>query len=275
MRDMTAAPVPRFRSSPHLAAPSRANFGIGTLVAVLVCAASVADAAESADCAVAAPLVHADYGLPRVAAALERERRLTVVVVGAGSSTLGGPGGAALAYPARLEAVLAQRLPGIATKVVASVRPGRTAEEMAATFGKILTDEKPTLVVWQSGTVDAIKGVDPEEFRLTLDEGVEELQAGGADVVLMNMQYSPRTESMIAINAYADGMRVVSQQREVSLLDRFAIMKQWSELGVFDFFAATRRLETAARIHDCIAQLLADLVRDGVKLGRAKQKANQ
>jgi len=275
MRHMTAARVPR--SSPHIAVPFRANFGIGTLVAVFasLCAASVAGAAESADCAVAAQLVHADYGLPRVAAALERERRLTVVVVGAGSSTLGGPGGAALAYPARLEAVLAQRLPDIATKVVASVRPGRTGEEMAETFGKILIDEKPTLVIWQSGTVDAIKGVDPEEFRLTLDEGVEELQAGGADVVLMNMQYSPRTESMIAINAYADGMRVVSQQREVSLLDRFAIMKHWSELGIFDFFAATRRLETAARIHDCIAQLLADLVRDGVKLSRTQQKANQ
>jgi hypothetical protein len=240
-----------------------------------VCAASAAVAAEAPDCAVAAPLVQADYALPRVAAALDRERRLTVVVVGAGSSTLGGPGGAALAYPARLEAVLAQRMPGIATKVVASVRSGRTAEEMAETFGKLLADEQPTLVIWQSGTVDAIKGVDPEDFRLTLDEGVEELQAGGADVVLMNMQYSPRTESMIAINAYADGMRVVSQQREVPLLDRFAIMKHWSELGIFDFFAPTRRLETAARIHDCIAQLLADLVRDGVKLAGAQQKAKK
>jgi len=241
------------------------------ILAVLACV-SVARAAESPDCQVAAPLVHPDYAARRVAAALERDRRLTIVVVGAGSSTLGGAGGAALAYPARLEAVLAKRWPDIATKVVASVAPGRTAEQMAETFGKLLTDEKPSLVIWQSGTVDAIKGIDPEDYRLTLDEGVEELQAGGADVVLMNMQYSPRTESMIAIHAYADSMRLVSQQREVPLLDRFSIMKQWSELGVFDFFAATRRLETAARIHDCIAQLLADLIRDAVKLSREQQK---
>lgn len=244
------------------------------LVAVWICVGA-ACAAESPDCQVAAPLVHADYAARRVAAALARERSLTIVVVGAGSSTLGGAGGAALAYPARLQAVLAQRWPDVATKVVARVTPGRTAEQMAETFGKILTEEKPSLVIWQSGTVDAIKGVDPEDYRLTLDEGVEELQAGGADVVLMNMQYSPRTESMIAIHAYADGMRMVSQQREVPLLDRFAIMRQWSELGVFDFFAATRRLETAARIHDCIAQLLADLIHDGVKLSREQQKAHQ
>jgi lysophospholipase L1-like esterase len=219
--------------------------------------------------------VQTDVPLARMAAAIERERRLTVAVVGAGSSTLGGAGGTALAYPARLEAVLAKRWPEIATKVVASVRPGRTAEEMAETFGKLLTDEKPSLIIWQSGTVDAIKGVDPEDYRLTLDEGVEELHTGGADVVLMNMQYSPRTESMIAVHAYADGMRLVSQQREVPLLDRFSIMKQWSELGVFDFFAATGRLETAARIHDCIAQLLADLIQDGIKLSRDQHKAQQ
>jgi hypothetical protein len=242
---------------------------------VVLTSVGLAAAAESPDCQVAAPLVQADYPMKRVAAALQRDRRLTIAVVGAGSSTLGGAGGAALAYPVRLEAVLGKRMPDIATKVLVNVAPGRTAEQMAETLGKILTDERPNLVIWQSGTVDAIKGVDPEDFRLTLDEGVEELQAGGADVVLMNMQYSPRTESMIAVHAYADSMRLVSQQREVPLFDRFAIMRQWSELGVFDFFAATRRLETAARIHDCIAQLLADLIRDGVKLSREQQKAHQ
>jgi hypothetical protein len=67
----------------------------------------------------------------------------------------------------------------------------------------------------------------------------------------------------------------VSQQREVPLLDRFAIMRQWSELGTFDLYAATRRMETAARIHDCIGQLLADLVKDGIKLSREQPKAIQ
>ena len=155
-----------------------------------------------------------------------------MAVVGAGSSTLGGAGGAAFAYPARLEAVLAKRMAEHCDQS-RSRRERRAGppRKWPQAFGKLLTDDKPNLVIWQSGTVDAIKGIDPEEYRLTLDEGVEELRAGGADVVLMNMQYSPRTESMIAVQAYADSMRLVSQQREVPLLDRFAIMKQWSELG--------------------------------------------
>jgi ABC-type amino acid transport substrate-binding protein len=243
------------------------------LLAMLACLGT-AFAAETPECAVGAPLAYADYPLPRVAAGLDQARRVDVVVVGAGSSTLAGPGGANLAYPARLEAILNKRWPGVATKVVADVKFQRTAADMAEAFEKILMEAKPALVVWQTGTVDAIKGVDPEEFRATLDEGVEALQAGGADVVLMNMQYSPRTESMIAINTYADNMRLVSQQREVPLLDRFAIMKHWSELGTFDLTTTTKRLETAARIHQCIAELLADVIRDGVKLSRAQAKPN-
>jgi len=40
-------------------------------------------------------------------------------------------------------------------------------------------------------------------------------------------------------------------------------------------YAATRKVEMAARIHDCIAQLLADLIRDGVKLSREQPRADR
>jgi GDSL-like Lipase/Acylhydrolase family len=242
-------------------------------LAVLACIGAVL-AAESPDCAVPAHLADADYPLPRVAAAVDQARQLDIVVIGTGSSTLAGPGGADFAYPARLQVILTKRLPAVNTKVVTSVKSRRSAAEMEESFEKIL-EGKPALIIWQSGTVDAITGVDPEEYRATLDEGVEALHAGGADVVLMNMQYSPRTESMIAIQAYADSMRLVSQQRQVPLLDRFSIMRHWSELGIFDLHAATKKLELAARIHDCIAQLLADLIHDGVKLSREQPKAGQ
>ena len=41
-----------------------------------------------------------------------------------------------------------------------------------------------------------------------------------ADVILMNMQYSPRTETMISLSTYADNMRVVARDRDVPLFDR-------------------------------------------------------
>ena len=256
------------------AAAAAAFVCIGTAVAATALAAT-ALAADNPDCKVASHLVQAEYPLRRVAAAVDKARQLDVAVVGAGSSTLIGPGGNDLAYPARLQAILAKQLPGVKTKVVTNVKPRRSATEMAEGFEKLLIDEKPALVIWQSGTVDAITGVDPEEYRATLDEGIDTLKGGGADVVLMNMQYSPRTESMIAIHAYADSMRLVSQQREVPLFDRFAVMKYWSEVGTFDLYAATRKLEMAARIHECIAQFLADLIHDGIRLSRENPKPLQ
>ena len=98
-------------------------------------------------------------------------------------------------------------------------------------------------MVWQTGTYDAVRGTDPEEFRASVSDGVEKLQEGGADVVLVNMQYSPRTESIVAIGAYADGIRWVSREREVPVFDRLAIMRHWYDAGQFDLYKATKDLE--------------------------------
>lgn len=249
---------------------------VATFVAAWACAfAAGALAAEDGACAVATNLVSPDVGLPHVADAVEKTHHLDIAVMGTGSSILPGSTGADVAYPARLQAVLSKRLPGVEVKVSSYAKMRQTAAEMASGFAKLLTGARPALVIWQTGTVDAMKGIDPDDFRAALEDGVAALQSKGSDVVLMNMQYSPRTESMIALNAYADNMRWVAQNREVPLFDRFAIMKQWSELGTFDLYGATHNVETAAHVHDCIGQLLGDLILEGVKLAHDQPKAVQ
>ena len=113
-----------------------------------------------------------------------------------------------------------------------------SAEDLASGMEKLLIDEKPDLVVWQSGTIDAMRRIEPDDFRTALEQGVETLQKGGADVILMNMQYSPRTDIMVALGPYADNMRFVAQQHEIPLFDRLAIMRHWSDTGAFDLYAA-------------------------------------
>ena len=88
----------------------------------------------------------------------------------------------------------------------------------------------------------------------------------------MNMQYSPRTEAMLAVTAYADTMRIIALKREVVLFDRFTIMKRWNESGVFDLYGATN---VAERVHDCLGRLLADVVVAGAKLAPAADKGTQ
>ena len=247
------------------------------LIILIAAGAAIVSADASQDdpaCAVAAPLVYADYPLARAGKALNKGQKLEIAVIGTGSSRLPGPSGTDLGYPARLQPALAKRLSDVANKVTSYAKSSRNTAEMAKDIEKLLQESKPTLVVWQTGTVDAMKGVDPDDFKASLETGIDALRRAGVDVILMNMQYSPRTETMIALNAYADTMRAVSQQQEVPLFDRFAVMKQWNELGTFDLLAATKSIDTATRVHDCIAQLLADLIVEGVKMG-AQPKAVQ
>ena len=213
--------------------------------------------------------------LKHVAEVVAKDHRLTIAVVGTGSSILAGPEGPKSAYPARLEATLRQRLPGTTVKVVTLVRTRQTTADLAQGMTKLLVDEKPDLVVWQTGTIDAIRRADPDQFRAALEDGVDSLRKGGADVILMNQQYSPRTETMITLGPYADSMRVVAREREVPLFDRLNIMRHWSESGAFDLYAAGKDNVLAYRVHDCIGRGIAALIIEAAHLKATDRKGGQ
>ena len=217
-------------------------------------------------CGVAAHLVHADAPLPRVSDSIAKSKVLKVVVIGTTSSTLPGANGQALAYPARLEAALQKRLKDVAVNVISLAKPRQTAADMAEGFAKLLKDEKPALIIWQTGTYDAMRGIGPETFQGTLETAVDKLQSGGADVIFMNMQYSPRTDAVISTAPYADAIRWVALEHAVNLFDRQSVMRQWSELGTFDLLTATKSLDTAAKVHDCFGLMLADLIVDALSV---------
>jgi hypothetical protein len=161
--------------------------------------------------------------------------------------------------------VLAQALPGAAVKVTTDVQSKRTAADMLKTMPSVLAAAKPALVIWQTGTVDAMQAVDPDQFSAALEQGIKAAHAAGADIVLVNSQYSPRSESTIALGTYEEDMRWVALQQQIPRFDRFSIMKLWSELGTFDLYSATKKLDIAERVHDCIGRLLADFVIEAAK----------
>jgi len=241
---------------------------LATLLAMLLVLAGPANsqklAEHPAECRVAENLVESIYPLPNVVRAI-KAKHLEVLVLGAGSSQLQGTGGTLEAYPARLQRALAEQLPGVEVKVATDVKSKRTAAEMVKALPAALAATKPRLVVWQTGTADAIQAVDTDQFSQALDRGINAARAAGADVVFINAQYSPRTESMIALGTYAENMRWVAVQQEVPLFDRFSIMKLWADLGTFDLYSATKKLDMAERVHDCIGRLLADLVIEATK----------
>jgi len=220
---------------------------------------------QAKDCIESAGAVAPDFALPHVARAVAA-KRLYVAVVGSASSDLTGPRGTNIAYPAALEQALGSALNGVDVKVTTHARPRATAAELNEVLDGVVSGFKPALVIWQTGTADAIKGIDPDDFRAALDSGIDRVRAAQADVVFVNMQYSPRIEAMLAVSAYAETMRLVAVQRQAVLFDRFDIMKRWNEDGVFDLGGATRTTGIAEKVHGCLGRLLAAAVVEGARM---------
>jgi hypothetical protein len=231
-----------------------------TLLAGLLAAAPAPAADAAPACDVPSYLLTTESALPKVADALKTGHPLDILVVGSRSSTINTSDGSA--YPGRLQAVLRERLPSVAVNVSVELQVKKTAEEVAGGLVKLVEGKRPTLVIWQTGTYDAMRSIDPDDFRGAVDEGVAALQNAGTDVILMNLQYSPRTETMISAPPYLDNMRVVAQQHDVPLFDRFAIMRHWHDAGDFDLFSASHGLELAKRVHDCLGRALSKFVID-------------
>jgi hypothetical protein len=252
--------------------------GSGAVLALsLLCGLAAAGLARAEDapqasppvCEVPAYLLSTDSLLPRVTEAVKNGQPLTILVVGSRSSTIAAS--ADSAYPAQLQAALKEKLPSIPISLSVELQPGKTAEETDATLVKLVEAKRPNLVIWQTGTVDAMRSVDPDDFRGAVGDGVVALQKAGADVILMNLQYSPRTETMISAPPYLDNMRVVAQQHDVPLFDRFAIMRHWSDAGDFNLFSTFHGTDMAKRVHGCLGRALSKFVIDAARLEQTQQ----
>jgi hypothetical protein len=247
---------------------SGAILGLALLAGILAGTAARAEEPPQG-CEVSASLLSSESALPKVMDAVKSGHPLDILVVGSRSSTINAS--EASAYPARLQALLKEKLPTAVVNLSVDLEVKKTAAEVAAGLAQLAEAKRPTLVIWQTGTVDAMRAVDPDDFRGAVDDGIAALQNQGIDVILVNLQYSPRTEAMISASPYLDNMRAVAEQHDIPLFDRFAIMRDWSDAGVFDLSSASRGLELAKRVHDCLGRAMAQFVIDAAHLGPAQQ----
>jgi len=96
----------------------------------------------------------------------------------------------------------------------------------------------------------------------TLEAGIAALRAHDIEVMLVDMQYSRRTASIIGFDRYLATMHRVADVDEVYLFKRFEIMRFWSENGTFNFEDVQKgdRGRLAADVYDCLARRIADAI---------------
>jgi acyl-CoA thioesterase I len=207
-------------------------------------------------------LTQFDDKLPHLAERLSAKIPVKIVAVG-GASTRGlAAGSADLAYPHRLQEILSRSYSAPVTVVNRGV-PRQTAQQMLDRFPTDVIPEDPVLVIWETGTTDAVRGVGVDDFAAALQTGIDEFKARGIDVVLVDMQFSHSTTAVIDFERYLNALHQVGDMNDVNVFPRFEMMRYWSEQNVFNFDGVTKeeRASLAAKVYECIAVRLAEAIR--------------
>jgi lysophospholipase L1-like esterase len=199
--------------------------------------------------------------LPHVARKLASGQ--PVVIVAFGSSSTAGYGSSApeFTYPNRLADQLRRQYPSADITVINSGRGGEDAPEMMARLQSSVIDMHPDLVIWQVGTNAVLRNLDPTETANLVEDGIARIQAAGADLVLVDPQYSPRvTEHGESASQMVKLLSKVAELRHVGIFPRFEVMRDWHERQALpiDSFVIADGLHMNDWGYACFAQLLGD-----------------
>jgi len=225
---------------------------------------SSAGAAETvgAECAAPAELIQDDARFPLLAQRLRNKEPVTIVAIG-GSSTAGtAAGDADAAYPHQLETVLRNRYPGVSITVLNRGTVRATAAQMEARLDQDVIAAKPNLVIWEVGITDAVRSSELDAFAAALQSGIARLQEAKIEVMLMDMQYSPDTETVTNFAPYLDALHQAGDIAGAYVFQRYAIMQHWSEAGSFKLSGVPKeeRPKLATRVYACLGERLADAI---------------
>ena len=253
--------------------------------------AGPAFAAASVDsCPAADDTTSSSASLPHVAAALQPGKTLKVLAIGSAtmfgpeasqgrgtltSQVLGsGPGPAGTpsqtfaqqpserAFPLQMAKQLRDMVPGAEVQVVVRGGRGLLATEMLALLHAELSATHYDLVIWQTGTVEAVRNLLPSEFGQTLADGADTAQAAGADLVLVDPQFSRFLQANSNLDPYLQALQQVAAMPDVVLFHRFDLMRGWANDGQIDLEHTARsdRQKAIETLHACLGRSLARLV---------------
>ncbi|MEZ2148257.1 SGNH/GDSL hydrolase family protein [Bradyrhizobium sp. DN5] len=200
--------------------------------------------------------------LPHVASKLVAGQPVVIVAFGSSSTAGFGASSPEFNYPNRLAAQLRRHYPTADITVVNAGVGGEDAPEMMKRLQTQVIDVHPDMVIWQVGTNAVLRNLDPGETAKIVEDGISRIQAaGGADIVLVDPQYSP------AVNKRAESagkmvklLGKVAELRHVGIFPRFEVMREWHEKQAIpvEGFVIADGLHMNDWGYACFAQLLGD-----------------
>lgn len=229
--------------------------------------------ARAENCAAPAEFMAPGKVLPRLTAALSKGGPVHVVAIGSATTVgedAGGKRGAS--FPHRMVQALRTALPKATFDLTVLGGSGLTAEAMLPLLKDALEQQSPALVLWQTGTVEAVRGIKPEILRATLNTGIDAIRAAGGDTILIDPQFSRVLRSSTDLEPYLNTLRQAGQGQagqgaSVVLFRRFDLMRAWANEGRIDLEKAAKqdREKIVGDLHLCLGEALSRFALAGTK----------
>jgi acyl-CoA thioesterase-1 len=233
---------------------------------VVAVAALLASLPLSARAEVPALSCHTPLDLIRLANPLSHVgQRLTaglpITIVALGSSSTAGAGASTPAknYPSRLEAELKNRFPGSSITVINRGVNGEEVADMLKRLDQAVVAAKPDLVLWQLGTNSVIRDHGFTDHGAAIRQGLNQIRAIGADVVLIDPQYAPKVIVKAEAQHMVELITATAKAEDVDLFHRYEVMRRWynDDHMTFESFVSPDGLHMNDWSYGCFAHGLA------------------
>lgn len=208
--------------------------------------------------------------------ALAKRNGVDILALGSGSTVgdSGSGGGPALAFRTpqgsfpykMLEAMEAMRP---TTRFQLTVKGARnmSADTMLTILKQELASRHYDLVLWQTGTVEAVHGLRPDSLRSQLQEGADAVALAEGDLVLIDPQFSRFLRANVDLGPYETVLQQMTGNPGVTLFHRLDLTQTWVGNGQIDLERVSRdqRDKTIGLLNACLGQALAQYVLTGAE----------
>ncbi|HEY4738304.1 MAG TPA: SGNH/GDSL hydrolase family protein [Xanthobacteraceae bacterium] len=218
--------------------------------------------AAPATCTAPAELARFDRPLIHTMRRVANGQPLTIVAIGSSSTAGAGASSPDATYPSRLAVELRTRFPGRDITVLNRGVNGEETNNMMARFAADVLAAHPQLVLWQIGTNSVLRDHPLNPHAVQLLDGIEELKAAGADVVLIDPQFAPAVLAKSETQGMVEQIALAAKQEDVGLFQRFAVMREWHDVQhlSFDTFVSPDHLHMNDWSYACLAKLLGGAI---------------
>lgn len=165
-------------------------------------------------------------------------------------------------FPSQMRKALQDAVAGTEVRLTMRGGKGLTSAQMLDILRSELSMRPYQLVIWQTGTVEAVRNLPPSDFAATLSAGAALAQEAQADLVLVDPQFSRFLQTNTNFDPYAQVFQQVAAMPGVMLFHRYDLMRIWVNDGQIDLERTPRNEHKQAieLLHHCLGVHLARLI---------------